>query len=73
MNNNFSLKRFWYDRSGTISLADGDYLYEPESEYGNIVNKDVVPFEAISEVPCLILLGEPGIGKTEALKTIFHF
>ena len=29
---------------------------------------DVVQFESINEVPCLVLLGEPGIGKTHALQ-----
>ncbi|NBD25602.1 NACHT domain-containing protein [Paenibacillus glycinis] len=66
----FSWRRFWCPRTGTINLSDGGYLYNPDSEYGHIYNEGVVPFEKISEVPCLILLGEPGIGKTEALKSI---
>lgn len=71
MNNKiFSWKRFWCPRTGTINLSDGGYLYNPESEYGHIFNEHVVPFDKLSEVPCLILLGEPGIGKTEALRNI---
>ncbi|MCR2807972.1 NACHT domain-containing protein [Paenibacillus soyae] len=66
----FSWKRFWCPRTGTINLSDGGYLYNPESEFGDIYNEHVVSFDKISEVPCLILLGEPGIGKTEALKSI---
>ena len=61
-------KRFWCPRGGVVNLSDGGYLYDPESEYGKIINKDVVPFEQISEFPCLILLGEPGIGKTRAMQ-----
>lgn len=66
----FSWKRFWCPRTGTLNLSDGGYLYDPESEYGYMFNKHVVSFDKISEVPCLILLGEPGIGKTEALRKI---
>ncbi|CAG7644569.1 hypothetical protein PAESOLCIP111_04730 [Paenibacillus solanacearum] len=66
----FSWKRFWCPRTGTINLSDGGYLYNPDSEFGHIYNEHVVPFDKISEVPCLILLGEPGIGKTEALRSI---
>jgi predicted NACHT family NTPase len=43
---------------------------EPESEYGRYLAKDVRPFADIEATPCLILLGEPGIGKTRALEEI---
>ena len=46
---------------------DGGYLVDPESELGKYYSTDVLPFEAIETFPCLILLGEPGIGKTTAL------
>jgi len=64
----YKWKRFWCPRSGSISLADGGYLCDPEPEWGKIYNPDLVTFEAISGLPCLVLLGEPGIGKTCALK-----
>lgn len=65
----YNWKRFWCPRDGNINLSDGGYLYDPDSPYGNISNPDVVPFESIARVPCLILLGEPGIGKSYALHT----
>ncbi|KIL40266.1 hypothetical protein SD70_14885 [Gordoniibacillus kamchatkensis] len=68
----FSWKRFWCPRTGTINLSDDGYLYNPESEYGHIINKHVVPFDKIAGIPCLILLGEPGIGKTEALRNVIN-
>jgi predicted NACHT family NTPase len=64
----YNWQRFWCLRSGRINLADGGYLYDPESEWGNVYNPDLVRFEAISNTPCLALLGEPGIGKTQAMK-----
>lgn len=51
-----------------MSLADGGYLCDPESEWGHFYNPDLVTFEAIAESPCLVLLGEPGIGKTHAIQ-----
>ena len=63
----YSWKRFWCPRSGRINLADGGYLCDPQAEWGNVYNPDLVTFEAISKLPCLVLLGEPGMGKTHAM------
>ena len=65
----YNWKRFWCPRSGRINLGDRGYLIDPDSEWGYYHNHDLVSFEKIAELPCLILLGEPGIGKTHALKT----
>ncbi len=70
MNNpNYNFKRFWHPRESWINLSDGGFLSDPESEYSHINNPDVVPFESIMSTPCLVLLGEPGIGKTYAMQT----
>jgi len=68
-NQDYKWKRFWCPRSGCIHLADGGYLYDPEAKWGKIYNPDLVTFKTISNLPCLALLGEPGIGKTHALET----
>lgn len=67
----YSWKRFWCprsERSERINLAEGGYLCDPEAEWGHIYNPDLVTFEAISKLPCLVLLGEPGIGKSRAIE-----
>lgn len=64
----YGWKRFWCPRSGQINLSCGGYLCDPETEWGHINNPDLVTFEAISDLPCLALLGEPGIGKSHALE-----
>ncbi len=51
----------------SISLQDGGYLVDPEAKYGNHFNPGLRSFDVIAEFPCLILLGEPGIGKTSAM------
>jgi hypothetical protein len=47
---------------------DRGFLVDPDSQLGHALSPDVVPFERIASKPCLVLLGEPGIGKTTAMK-----
>jgi predicted NACHT family NTPase len=61
-------RRFWCPRASQINLGDRGYLCDPESEYGHLLNPELVGLDAIAAVPCLILLGEPGIGKSKAMK-----
>lgn len=41
---------------------------DPEGKHGKYFNPDLRSFDAIAEYPCLVLLGEPGIGKTSAMQ-----
>lgn len=41
---------------------------DPEAKYGKHFNPDLHSFDAIAEYQCLVLLGEPGIGKTSAMQ-----
>ena len=63
----YNWKRFWCKRTGNIDLSDGGYLTDPEGKYGHHFNPDLRSFEELSRIPCLILLGEPGIGKSTTL------
>lgn len=62
--NPYDWKRFWCPRDGILDLSDGGYLADPDAEEREPVRSDSIPFEYIEDVPCLGLLGEPGIGKT---------
>jgi hypothetical protein len=64
----FTWKRFWCSRTGNILLSDDGFLLDPDTDYGRIANSEVVPLESILHIPCLALLGEPGIGKTHTLR-----
>lgn len=64
----YNWKRFWCRRDGSQSLGDGGYLSDPDSEYGIFTNRDVKDYSSIRDTPCLALLGEPGIGKSYAIK-----
>lgn len=68
----YNWKRFWAKREGQVNLSDGGYLFDPDSEWGKIYNPDVFPFSGIANTPCLILLGEPGIGKSVAIRSEFN-
>ena len=61
-------RRFWCPWEGNLDLGDGGYLVDPEGPFAKYIRSDLRPFEEISGLRCLALLGEPGIGKTTALE-----
>jgi hypothetical protein len=64
----FNWKRFWYPRGSTLNLGDGGYLPDPDSRLGHLHNPEVKPFESICGAKCLVLLGDPGMGKSTLLR-----
>jgi len=68
----YNWKRFWCPRDGVINLGDNGFMHDPEGEYYQYIKSDVVPFEKISHKACLILLGEPGIGKSTSMLDEFN-
>jgi hypothetical protein len=61
-------ERYWCPRSEDITLDWDGYLPDPASDWGRTRNPSLVNLSEISEVPCLVLLGEAGMGKTTALE-----
>lgn len=59
--------RFWCPHEASFSLEDGGYLVDPTSEWGRAYNPNAVPFAKLAATPSLVLLGEPGIGKSSAV------
>ena len=64
----YNWKRYWCRREGQFWLVDDGFLVDPTSEAARYYKSDVVDFEAIASKPCLVFLGEPGIGKSTALE-----
>ncbi|NEO81319.1 hypothetical protein [Moorena sp. SIO4G3] len=68
----YNWQRFWCAPSDRFYLDYDGYLSDPDLKsvkgYNYNPNPKLVTFREISEIPCLILLGEPGIGKTQAMK-----
>ena len=63
----YDWKRFWCQPDGHINMSDDGFLVDPDTEYSAALNPDVVSWEQISTKASLILLGEPGTGKSTAL------
>lgn len=69
----YSWKRFWYPQSGNINFDHDGFVCDPdEISIGKTGNPDLVTFESISKIPCLVFLGEAGIGKTKAVKKAYE-
>src|SRR5215208_6098016 len=64
----YNWQRFWCPRGQEFKTESGGYLVDPKTGWGKHVNSHVVPFDAISNKQCLILLGGPGVGKSTALR-----
>ncbi len=52
-------------------LAHDGFLLDPGVLQGTSYSKILVPFESLAPYPVLALLGEPGIGKTTAIKAAY--
>lgn len=66
---NYYWKRFWCPRDGNLNLHDGGYLVDPDGQYGRHWNADLRPFGSIADLSCLVMLGEPGMGKTSTMRS----
>ena len=60
---NYHWERFWSHEG--FEAQNDDFLPDP---HGWLGNKRLVTFEQIRDMPCLILLGSPGAGKSYALQ-----
>lgn len=67
----YKWKRLWVPRGGTPSFDSNGFLLPPVDATGLTSwysKTDAVTFDKINNKPCLVLLGEPGIGKSFALR-----
>src|ERR1700693_1013106 len=64
----YDWKRFWSPSDGSFSPADDGFLYDPDAEHGAQINPNAGPFSLLHSRECLVLLGEPGIGKSIAIQ-----
>jgi hypothetical protein len=66
----YNWKRFFCPREGYLDLSDGGYLFDPdtESSWVKFRNHDLKAFDSIVDTPCLVILGERGMGKSRFLE-----
>lgn len=65
----FPWTRLWVPANGRIRTDPDGFLLDPSEPYTRSLNPEVVTFDAIAPRRCLVLLGEPGIGKSFALRS----
>ena len=63
----YEWQRYWCPREGVFRITGDGYLFDPSTAWGRYYT-DAVPFKSIEQTRCLILLGEPGIGKSSTLE-----
>ena len=68
----YDWKRFWCPRDAIVHLSDNGFLPNPEEEFASYVNPSIQTFESIAGNPCLVLVGEPGSGKSHSLRAAFQ-
>jgi hypothetical protein len=65
----YDWERFWVDPRARSQIGADDFFQDPRAEPTWLrPNVDAVTLNEASSVPCLILLGEPGLGKSQAVK-----
>ena len=68
MGQKYKWKRFFCKRGDEDPVRVEDaYLYDPE-DGERYVNRHVVSLEDVESFPCIVILGEPGVGKSNALE-----
>ena len=60
-------RRFWTPLAGRLSAGhDGrGFIDDPEDDFGHALNPAVFSLAELLARPCLVLSGQPGIGKTQ--------
>ncbi|MBN8559871.1 MAG: hypothetical protein J0L70_05065 [Leptolyngbya sp. UWPOB_LEPTO1] len=66
----YDWKRFWCPRSGQFDLSDRVYPKDLDFEDDFQLNPNLVTLEHFADVPCLILIGEAGIGKSHEIENL---
>lgn len=72
MKQTYNWKRFWCKPEETIVLDDNGFLSDPDLNNKYFKATTAVSFDQIEGIQCLILLGEPGIGKSITLRSEFE-
>jgi hypothetical protein len=60
--------RFWLPHTQPLRLDQVGFLPDPENPYGHAANPQARSLGALKDIGCLVLLGEPGLGKSTALR-----
>lgn len=62
------IPRFWLPDGEPLSFSDRGFIPDPEGRVSGAWIPAARRFESLRDVSCLLLVGEPGLGKTTALR-----
>lgn len=68
---NYDWHRFWVPENAPLQLEDDAFLPDPGDKFFGPQNPDAAHLLQLQGEPCLILLGESGLGKTRAVQADF--
>ena len=60
--------RFWNPSGAALSLTPEGFLWNPLDDFQQHINPDIVQLSEVRDHVCLVLLGEPGAGKSTELR-----
>lgn len=61
------VKRFWFPREDDIAVDEAGFLLDPEHDFLKHANPSAARLAGLRDAPCLVLLGETGLGKSTDL------
>jgi hypothetical protein len=72
MKQRYDWKRFWLPRDKAAEAIGRGFMADPENTVGGIFNPTARTLSALTQVKCLVLLGEPGLGKSYSVEDAFN-
>jgi len=72
MEKEYKWDRFWCPSNKNYTVVNEGFLLDPEDPIAKYYDSTALRFDEIPDSPCLVLLGEPGIGKTKVLDDIYN-
>lgn len=66
----YDWKRYWIPKEKDLPLDADGFLLDPQKSptFGWSQTNDAIGFDSLIKAPCLVLLGEPGMGKSDTVK-----
>lgn len=72
MKQKYNWRRYWSPPDAQISLSGGGFLQDPTGGLGKYINPNLIAIDHSNSTNCLILLGEPGIGKSVETQRLYE-
>lgn len=66
----YQWRRFWYKIGELPDLSDDGYLRDPEASSSFLVPSNLIGQDSLLRLPCVVLLGEPGMGKSTVINDL---